>query len=197
MIHVYEYVNNGSLNDNLDSENYDPIPWKRRLDICIGVARALHCLHTGANFCKRGPLSISSDSVSAEVDSDIIAYLAPEVAITSRVSKKSDVFSFGVVLFEVLCWRRVFDAELRMDQQFLYTWARKCIQNGTIYSIIDPYLKAKIASQCLKKFLEIAYSCVQFEVSKRPTMGEVEATLEVALELQKKHHFYVPSNCLL
>ncbi|KAE8722307.1 CC-NBS-LRR class disease resistance protein, putative isoform 1 [Hibiscus syriacus] len=223
MIHVYEYVNNGSLHDNLHSQNYDPIPWKRRLEICIGVARALHYLHTGAKFilihrdvssknillddqwtsklcnfgfCKRGPLSLSRGTVSIEVESDItytFACLAPEVARTSRVSTKSDVFSFGVVLFEVLCRRRVFDAKLQMEQRFLYTWARKCIENGTIYSIIDPYLKGKISPQCLKKFLEIAYSCVQYEENKRPTMGEVEATLELALELQKQEEYEMES----
>ncbi|TYI55962.1 hypothetical protein E1A91_D11G176800v1 [Gossypium mustelinum] len=203
MIHVYEYANNYSLYDNLHAENHDPIPWKRRLEICISVARALHYLHTGAkfvlihrdvssknillddqwtsklcnfSFCKRGPHSMSRDPISIEIESDIAytsASIAPEVAITGRVSHKTDVFSFGVVLFE-------------MDQRFLYRWACKCIENGTIYSIIDPYLKGKIAPQCLKKFLEIAYSCVQFEENKRPTMGEVEVTLELALELQKQ-----------
>ncbi|KAG4120779.1 hypothetical protein ERO13_D11G164900v2 [Gossypium hirsutum] len=209
-------ANNGSLYDNLHAENHDPIPWKRRLEICISVARALHYLHTGAkfvlihrdvssknillddqwtsklcnfSFCKRGPHSMSRDPISIEIESDIAytsASIAPEVAITGRVSHKTDVFSFGVVLFEVLCCRRIFDAELEMDQRFLYRWACKCIENGTIYSIIDPYLKGKIAPQCLKKFLEIAYSCVQFEENKRPTMGEVEVTLELALELQKQ-----------
>ncbi|KAK8327316.1 hypothetical protein V6Z12_A11G175100 [Gossypium hirsutum] len=216
MIHVYEYANNGSLYDNLHAENHDPIPWKRRLEICISVARALHYLHTGAkfvlihrdvssknillddqwtsklcnfSFCKRGPHSMSRDPISIEIESDIAytsAFIAPEVAITGRVSHKTDVFSFGVVLFEVLCCRRIFDAELEMHQRFLYRWACKCIENGTIYSIIDPYLKGKIAPQCLKKFLEIAYSCVQFEENKRPTMGEVEVTLELALESQKQ-----------
>nr|KJB42942.1 hypothetical protein B456_007G175700 [Gossypium raimondii] len=216
MIHVYEYANNGSLYVNLHAENHDPIPWKRRLEICISVARALHYLHTGAkfvlihrdvssknillddqwtsklcnfSFCKRGPHSMSRDPISIEIESDIAytsAFIAPEVAITGRVSHKTDVFSFGVVLFEVLCCRRIFDAELEMDQRFLYRWACKCIENGTIYSIIDPYLKGKIGPQCLKKFLEISYSCVQFEENKRPTMGEVEVTLELALELQKQ-----------
>ncbi|XP_039005751.1 receptor-like protein kinase FERONIA [Hibiscus syriacus] len=188
-------------------ENYDPISWKQRLEICIGLLRALHYLHTGAKFvlihrdvssknilldnqwtsklcnfgfCKRGPLSLLRGIVSIEVESDItytFACLDPKVVITSRVSDKSDVCSFGVVLFEVMCRRRVFDAELEMDRRILYHWACKCIENGQIYSIIDPYLKGKIAQPCLKKFLEIAYGCVQFEVNKRPTMGEVEATL--------------------
>ncbi|MBA0741804.1 hypothetical protein Gogos_014926 [Gossypium gossypioides] len=197
MIHVYEYANNGSLYDNLHAENHDPIPWKRRLEICISDDSSKNILLDDQwtsklcnfSFCKRGPHSMSRDPISIEIESDIAytsAFIAPEVAITGRVSHKTDVFSFGVVLFEVLCCRRIFDAELEMDQRFLYRWARKCIENGTIYSIIDPYLKGKIAPQCLKKFLEIAYSCVQFEENRRPTMGEVEVTLELALELQKQ-----------
>ncbi|KAK9004097.1 hypothetical protein V6N11_001908 [Hibiscus sabdariffa] len=176
-------------------------------DMRIGVARALHYLQTRAkcvlihrNSAISVSLSISRGTVSVEVEPDVnytFACLAPE--------DKCDVFSFGVVLFEVVCRRRVFDAELGMDQQLLYHLARKCIKNGAVYSIIDPYLKGKIAWECLKKFLEIAYSCVQYEVNKRPTMGEVELTLELVLELQKqedsefesmnlcvkKHHFHV------
>ncbi|KAK8711878.1 hypothetical protein V6N13_147138 [Hibiscus sabdariffa] len=144
MIHVYQHINNGCLYDHLHAENYDPIQWKRRLEICIGVAQALHYLHTEAKyvlihsnfssknillddlwtsklcnfgFCKRGPLSISRGIVSVEVEPDVnytFACLAPEVAMTCRVLNKCDVFSFGVVLLEVVCCRRVFDAELKI-----------------------------------------------------------------------------------
>ncbi|WRX20266.1 Serine-threonine/tyrosine-protein kinase [Theobroma cacao] len=100
MIHVYEYVSSGTLYDHLHGKDSDPLPWKRRLEICIGVARALHYLHTGARFVvihrdvtsssrnilldgqwtaklynfgfsKRGPHSLSNDLVSIEIDSDI------------------------------------------------------------------------------------------------------------------------------
>ncbi|KAL4363930.1 hypothetical protein GQ457_04G022470 [Hibiscus cannabinus] len=197
-------------NKIIHAESYDPIPWKRRLDICISVAQALQYLHTKA----KEPLSISRGIVSLEVQPDVnytFECLALDVAMTCRVSDKCDVFSFRVFLFEVVCRRRIFDAEMGMDQRLLYHLARKCIENGIVYSIIDPYLKGKIARECLKKFLEIAYSCVQYEVNKRPTMGEVELTLELVLELQKqeesefesmnlclkKHLFHVLFNCFL
>ncbi|XVF81732.1 hypothetical protein PTKIN_Ptkin15bG0179500 [Pterospermum kingtungense] len=213
MIHVYEHVKNGSLYDHLHNKSYDPLPWKQRLEICIGVARALHYLHTGARFgvihrdvssknillddqwrsklhnfgfARRGPHSMSNDPISVEIETDIaytFACMAPEGMITYRLSDKSDVYSFGVVLFEVLCCRRVYDAELEEEQRSLVRWACTCIENETIYDIIDPYLKGNVAPECFKKFLDIAYSCVRFEPDKRPTMGEVEMTLELALEL--------------
>ncbi|XWS47488.1 hypothetical protein CRYUN_Cryun14cG0156600 [Craigia yunnanensis] len=161
---------------------------------------------------------MSNDPISIEIDSDIaytFACMAPEGVIANRLSHKADVYSFGVVLFEVLCCRRIFDAKLEEDQRFLGRWACKCIENGSIYNIIDPYLKGRIAPECFKKFLEIAYSCVQFELNKRPAMGEVEVTLKLALELQKKADsemesinpqgeciyeeasFHLPFNCVL
>ncbi|OMP05218.1 hypothetical protein COLO4_08984 [Corchorus olitorius] len=112
--------------------------------------------------------------------------VAPEVLRTNRISDKTDVYSFGLVLFEVLCCRRIFEPKLDEDQRCLDGWARKCYENGTMYNIIDPYLKGRIAPDCFKKFVEIAYDCISLEVNKRPTMGEVEIVLELVLELQKK-----------
>ncbi|EOY03760.1 Malectin/receptor-like protein kinase family protein, putative [Theobroma cacao] len=193
MIHVYEYVSSGTLYDHLHGKDSDPLPWKRMLEICIGVARALHYLHTGARFVVIHR-DVTSSSRNILLDGQWTAKLynfgfskrGPHSMMTNRPSHKADVYSFGVVLFEVLCCRRVFDATLNGDQRHLNRWACKCIENGTIYDIIDPYLKGRIASEYFKKFVEIAYSCVSFDVNKRPAMGEVEVTLELALERQNK-----------
>ncbi|KDP24663.1 hypothetical protein JCGZ_26522 [Jatropha curcas] len=66
----------------------------------------------------------------------------------------------------------------------LAIWAEKCIQNGNIYQIIDPYLKGKIAPRCFKKFVEIAFSCVHSKGIERPNMRDVMEELEFALKLQ-------------
>ncbi|GLT38189.1 hypothetical protein SLA2020_124530 [Shorea laevis] len=111
-------------------------------------------------------------------------YADPEYVATGELTKKYDVYSFGAVLLEILCGRLVIDRGLEKDQIDLTEWARKCIEDGTIYGIIDPYLKGKIAPECFGKIVEITYSCISLEGRDRPTMGEVEVTLELALELQ-------------
>ncbi|OMP13107.1 putative Serine/threonine-protein kinase PBS1 [Corchorus olitorius] len=62
----------------------------------------------------------------------------------------------------------------------------KCIENGTIYNIIDPHLKGRIAPDCFKQFVEIAFGCLRVRGNERPSMGEVETTLQLALQLQNK-----------
>ncbi|MBA0590242.1 hypothetical protein Gorai_018956, partial [Gossypium raimondii] len=180
---VLEYMSRGSLADFLFGKDYVPLSWKHRLHICIGAARGLHYLHTGAKhavihrgikssnmlldeeWCcklsdfglsKLGPPSMSKALIRK--DSSVrgtFGYLAPEYAAHGELTEKSDVYVFGVVLFQ-----------------------------GTIHHAIDPYLKGRIAPECLNKYLEIASSCVHLKGNERPAMGEVEVTLELALELQ-------------
>ncbi|XVE78556.1 hypothetical protein DITRI_Ditri13aG0155100 [Diplodiscus trichospermus] len=213
MILVYEYMSRGSLSDYLFGKTYDPLCWKQRLKICIGVARGLHYLHTGAkravfhcdikssnilldddgsskitDFASSklmGPLSKSKPLLRME--SRVVGthgYMAPEYAMDGELTEKADVFSFGVVLFEVLCGRKSCNREL--PEHLLINWASEFIREGTIYHVIDPYLQGNIASDCFKEYLEIACSCVHNNRNERPDMGEVEVTLELVLKLQEK-----------
>ena len=112
-------------------------------------------------------------------------YLDPDYARRHQVTDKSDVYSFGVVLFEVLSGRKALDQKLDEEQLHLANWARKCIEKGTIYEIIDPYLKGKIAPECFKVYVEVAENCVRDQGIERPTMNDVMERLEFALELQQ------------
>jgi hypothetical protein len=95
------------------------------------------------------------------------------------------VYSFGVVLFEVLCARKALDKKVETEQWHLANWARKCIERETIGGIIDPNLKGKIAPQCFKVYVEVAESCVRDQAIQRPTMNDVMKKLMFALELQE------------
>ncbi|XWS75673.1 hypothetical protein CRYUN_Cryun01aG0111300 [Craigia yunnanensis] len=113
-------------------------------------------------------------------------YMAPEYAIDGELTEKFDVFSFGVILLEVLFGRIACDSTVSENQQDILAWAKEFLREGTIYHVTDSYLKGRIAPECFKKYLEIACSCVHYKGNERPVVGEVEVTLELALELQEK-----------
>ena len=181
-----------------------------RLQICVGVARGLHCLQTGLKhtiihrdvkpinillnenwevklsdfgLSKMGPPSLSKALIRIETNRIVgtYDYMAPEYAMNGVLTDKSDVYSFGVLLLQLLSGRK--PSEL-VEQMNLVSWARKCKQEGTISEIIDPHLMGKIAPECFMVYVDIATSCVQNQAERRPTMGEVQVCLEHALELQ-------------
>uniref|UniRef100_A0A2N9HBL8 Protein kinase domain-containing protein n=1 Tax=Fagus sylvatica TaxID=28930 RepID=A0A2N9HBL8_FAGSY len=193
----------------------DPLPWKQRLQICIGVARGLHYLHVGVKHCiingnvkssnilldekweaklsdfrlsKIGPPSLSNKAL-IRVDTrvaDTIGYLDPEYMQSKQLTDKSDVYSFGVVLLEVLSGRKASDNTVKVEEQMdLFYWTPKCIREGTINQIIDPYLTGKIAPECFNIYMDIATSCLRRKGTQRPTICEVEVGLEHALQMQE------------
>ncbi|CAJ1834109.1 unnamed protein product [Sphenostylis stenocarpa] len=87
-----------------------PLFWKRRLQICIGVARGLHYLHTGV----RGAIDVASSSLVAR-NHDTFAYCDPEYAACGILTVKSNVFSFGVVLLEVVSAKEARDLYLECE----------------------------------------------------------------------------------
>ena len=202
---VYELVN-----ENLFRKLHDRLSRKQRLKICVGVARALHYLHTGvkqtiihgdvkptnilldknweaklSDFRFSNMLPPGFKFVEIKRDSETtLRYLDPECFITNRLTDKTDVYSFGVVLLEVLCGREAMDFKLMEKRQGLVKWAQK-YKEGTLNEIIDPYLMGKIDPECFKIYVDIAISCVRNKGEARPTMGEVELILEHALELQQ------------
>ncbi|KAJ8775226.1 hypothetical protein K2173_020230 [Erythroxylum novogranatense] len=208
MILVYEFMPKGTLEDHLHGAGNDPLTWKQRLEICIGSARGLNYLHTGAertvihrdvkttnilldeNWTAKvsdfglSKLGMDNNPINTRVVGTR-GYLDLEYATRSQLTEKSDVYSFGVVLLEVLSGRKALNNKLEDDQRNLALWAKKCIQNGTIHEIVDPYLVGKIAPECFDKFVEIAERCVRDRGIDRPNMHDVTEMLEFASQLQK------------
>ncbi|KAL5582101.1 hypothetical protein UlMin_014543 [Ulmus minor] len=208
MILVYEYMERGTLRSHLFNTENPPLSWKQRLKISIGAALGLNYLHTGTNYSiihrdvkttnilldeqwvakvsdfglsKMGP--VSKSHVTTMVKGSI-GYLDPEYYKCQQLTEKSDVFSFGVVLCEVLCGRPPLIQTVDMSQANLVEWFRSCYHDGIVDQIVDPNLTGKTAPESLKKYCEIAFKCTADNRTERPLMKEVVWSLELSMQLQ-------------
>ncbi|XP_020177884.1 receptor like protein kinase S.2 [Aegilops tauschii subsp. strangulata] len=206
MILIDEYMARGTLFGNLygNSTEQPPLTWRQRLDICIGAARALHYLHEHSfthndvstasillDWRLVGKVSIkvslpqdATDVTTRQCPMARFSFLDSETCCTWQLTAKSNVYSFGVVLFEVLCARAAYDPNLPWRQANLVEYALSCQKKGIIDLIVDPYLKGNISPWCFKKFVEIAEKCVSDCGVNHPTMQEVLQDLEMCLAEQ-------------
>uniref|UniRef100_A0A0E0N3H6 Protein kinase domain-containing protein n=1 Tax=Oryza rufipogon TaxID=4529 RepID=A0A0E0N3H6_ORYRU len=184
-----------------------PLPWQTRMKIAVGAAKGIEYLHEVANppviyrdlktsnilldedfnsklsdfgLAKLGPVGDKSH-VSTRV-MGTYGYCAPEYAMTGKLTKTSDIYSFGVVLLEIITGRRAIDTSRPTHEQ-----AAPLVKDKKRFvRLADPLLEEKFPLKGLYQALAIASMCLQEDASNRPMISDVVAALSFLAE-QKYH----------
>ncbi|MCD7454065.1 hypothetical protein HAX54_023382, partial [Datura stramonium] len=201
---VYDYAARGTLHDYLRDPDKDPLPWKQRLEICIGAAEGLNYLRS---ILKMTILHSIFDSSYIFLDENWVAkvsevswskskgmstagaihegrYLDSDYLRDERFTEKSYVYSFGLVLFEMLCANEALGHWLNQGQVSLAQWIKTCFMSVTSHSI-HPCLAGRISPDCFELFVNTAINCLHNEGNKRPSMSDIITSLKEALKLQE------------
>ncbi|KAL3513768.1 hypothetical protein ACH5RR_026485 [Cinchona calisaya] len=199
---VYEYICNNSLEWHLFDNTTNVLEWHTRHAIAIGTAKGLRFLH---EECRGSPI-IHRDMRPSNIllthdfvpmlgdfglakwrtgEEDIytrilgtLGYLAPEYAENGIVSVRTDVYSFGIVLIQLMSGRKVVDSNRLDQQQSLRQWAVPLIQRLALHELIDPRIRDSYDTYELYHMARAAYLCVQTDPDMRPSMVEVLRLLE-------------------
>ncbi|XP_076895129.1 uncharacterized protein LOC143547631 [Bidens hawaiensis] len=219
MILVYEYVSKGSLDKYLG--NGFNLTRARRLQICLDIAHGLNYLHAGTNdkktivhrdiksanillddnwmpkiadfgFSKLHDAGQQHSTIATNNVAGTLLYLDPEYMITGKLKTKSDMYSLGVVFFEIMCGKLAYDKIY--NEKGLPSLVRHNSKKGTLTNLVDPKVKdagetvsmqKDMANQySLDPFLEVASKCLAKKQSDRPTIEEIIEELAKALAFQ-------------
>ncbi|KAF5745485.1 inactive protein kinase [Tripterygium wilfordii] len=200
---VYEYICNGSLDSHLYGCDQEPLEWSARQKIAVGAARGLRYLH---EECRVGcivhrdmrpnnilithdfePLVGDFGLARWQPDGDTgvetrvigtFGYLAPEYAQSGQITEKADVYSFGVILVELVTGRKAVDLNRPKGQQCLTEWARPLLEEYAIDELIDPRLGNCYSEHEAYCMLHVASLCIRRDPHGRPRMSQVLRILE-------------------
>ncbi|CAJ1944063.1 unnamed protein product [Sphenostylis stenocarpa] len=199
---VYEYMPNGCLEDHIFRKSAQTLPWATRIKIATGAARGLSFLHDSKQqiiyrdfkasnilldsefnaklsdfgLAKAGPTGDHSH-VSTQV-LGTRGYAAPEYIATGRLTSRCDVYSFGVMLLELLSGRHAIDNTKSGVEHNLVEWARPYLgDRRKLFRIMDTKLEGQYPQRAAYTVAIIALQCIS-EAKSRPQMSEVLAALE-------------------
>lgn len=203
---VYEFVPNNTMEFHLHGKNRPVMEFPTRLKIALGAAKGLAYLHEDchpkiihrdikaanillefnfeAKVADFGLAKITSD-VATHVSTRVMGtfgYLAPEYAASGKLSEKSDVFSYGVMLLELITGRRPVDTAQTFMDDSLVDWARplltRALEDGNFDAIVDPRLPKDYNPNEMARMVSCAAVCVRHSARRRPKMSQVVRALE-------------------
>lgn len=205
---VYDYIKHGSLDHHLfHPKGGDILEWKTRFQIAIGVARGMTYLHEGCReciiHCDIKPENILLDSNFQPKVADFgmakllgrefskvlttmrgtIGYLAPEWISGSAITPKADVYSYGMMLLEIISGTRNTQKRAGQSVSYFPVWAAGQLNKGDVLSLLDYRLEGNTDLEELTRASRVACWCIQDDEAHRPSMRQVVQILEGVLEV--------------
>jgi hypothetical protein len=196
---VYEYLRNGTLADLLFQSERRPI-WKERVRIALDIARGILYLHEECQACiihcnitpqnilmddswiaKISDFGLSKLLYPDEIRSSMAlsqsrGHMAPEWQNNALMSVKADIYSFGVVLLEIICCRSSIKVDVSTpDEMNLPSWAYQCFAAGQLDKLVKD---EDIEFESLERMVKIGLLCVQHDPASRPCIKNVILMLE-------------------
>ncbi|GLJ35716.1 hypothetical protein SUGI_0717450 [Cryptomeria japonica] len=203
---VYEYMSNGSLDRVLFKGTRD-LDWHLRFQIALETARGIVYLHEECTnpilHCDIKPQNILLDEnyhakiadfgisklIGAEqtrtftVARGTIGYMAPEWKKTIAVTVKVDVYSFGVMLLEIICCRKMFELNVPENEMILADWVYHCFKCGRLQKLIENQGCRGMEVTQLERMVLVGLWCIQEDYSLRPSMKRVVQMLEGTVDI--------------
>ncbi|KAK4420717.1 Calcium/calmodulin-regulated receptor-like kinase [Sesamum alatum] len=206
---IYVYMRRGSLASHLYNEDLDPLNWKLRVQIALDVARGLEYLHDGAvppvihrdikssNIlldhsmrARVADFGLSREEMVTKQVSNVrgtFGYLDPEYVSTRSFTKKSDVYSYGVLLFELIAGRN----PLQGLMEYVELAAMNTEGKVGWEEIVDPRLDGKYNVEELDEVATLAHKCVNRVARRRPSMRDI---VQVLSRILKSRHIQSSSS---
>ncbi|GMP83089.1 hypothetical protein CsSME_00037141 [Camellia sinensis var. sinensis] len=171
---VYDYVPNNTLYFHLHGEGHPRIIHRD-----IKSANILLDNNFEARVSDFGLAKLALDA-NTHITTRVIGtfgYMAPEYASSGKLTEKSDVFSFGVVLLELITGRKSVDPSQPLGEESLVEWARpllsQALDTEEFEGLADPRLDKNYVDNEMFRMIEAAAACVRHSAAKRPRMGQV------------------------
>ncbi|KAF8409959.1 hypothetical protein HHK36_002478 [Tetracentron sinense] len=201
---VYEYVHNGNLEQWLhgDVGPISPLTWDVRLKIAIGTAKGIAYLHEGlepkvvhrdikssnilldekwnpkiSDFGLAKLLGSEANCVTTRI-MGTFGYVAPEYACTGLLNEGSDVYSFGILLTEIISGRSPVDYARPAGEVKLVDWFKGMVASRRGQEVVDPLIEVQPSPRALKRVMLVCLRCIDLDANKRPKMGQVVHMLE-------------------
>ncbi|CAN6694115.1 unnamed protein product [Malus baccata var. baccata] len=208
---VYEYMENNSVARALfgAKESHLKLDWPTRHKICIGLARGLAYLHeesrlkvvhrdikaTNVLLDKNLNPKISDFGLAKLNEEDnthistriagTLGYMAPEYAMRGYLTDKADVYSFGIVLLEIVSGRNNTSYRTKAECFYLLDWATLLKAQGNLMDIVDPRLGSDFNKEEMMVTINVALLCTNATSAVRPTMSSVVSMLEGRVAVQE------------